>query len=210
MSRRDEVVAVRRSFTAVIDPIAQYQQWFAEAASRGGLDPKAACLTDRRRERPAVVADGAHPVRGRARLRLFHQSRQPKGRRDSRHVPPSALCVYWPAIDRQVRVEGEATPVDDDEADRLLGDAAAREPDRRVGVAPERSRSPRAIGSMTRVGEVEARFAGAAGAAAAVLVRLSAWCRIASNSGRHCPGGCTSATVFARDGASWRRHLLYP
>lgn len=40
--------------------------------------------------------------------------------RDMATRPEACLCVYWPAIDRQIRIDGRVAQVADDEADRYF------------------------------------------------------------------------------------------
>ncbi len=49
--------------------------------------------------------------------------------------PRAALVLHWPELGRQVRVEGAVERVSRRGIARVLGDEAARKPNRRVGVA---------------------------------------------------------------------------
>jgi len=97
------------------DPIAQFQRWFDEAMRAQVLEPTAATLATASREgapSARVVLIKGVDARGFA---FYTDYRSRKGR-DLAENPRAALCVFWPELERQVRIEGRAERVSADES----------------------------------------------------------------------------------------------
>jgi len=106
------------------DPIALFQEWFQAAHKVGLPEPSAAALatvgSDGQPSTRMVLARGVDE-RGIVFYTNF-QSRKGQelgsGRSGSaKGGVKTSLCFYWPPLNRQVRIEGEAVPVTDAEAD---------------------------------------------------------------------------------------------
>jgi pyridoxamine 5'-phosphate oxidase len=108
-----DVSDVRRDYTrAALDerdlapePIAQFRVWLAEALAADPLDPTAMTLATADGEgRPSarIVLLKGYDERG----FVFFTNYSSRKARELLVNPNAALVFYWPAFDRQVRVEG--------------------------------------------------------------------------------------------------------
>jgi len=98
------------------DPVAQFRAWFREAEEAGVRLPETMILA-------TASADGAPSARAvllkgvDARGFAFFTNRESRKGRELAANPRAALVFHWPALGRQVRVEGRVAVVANDEAD---------------------------------------------------------------------------------------------
>lgn len=110
-------------------PLQVFAHWFEEAQTCGLLEPTSVSLA-------TVNSDGKPSVRI-VLLKKFDESgfvfytnlKSHKGN-DIAINPNVALCFHWMPLQKQVRVEGVATQVIDEEADRYF---ASRDRDSQIG-----------------------------------------------------------------------------
>ncbi len=89
------------------EPIAQFRLWLGQAIDAGVLDPTAMLLaTVNRQGRPSArtVLLKGYDSRG----FVFYTNYGSRKAQDLETNPHAALTFHWPALDRQVRIEGPA------------------------------------------------------------------------------------------------------
>ncbi len=101
------------------DPIDQFRRWFDEAVAAGVPEPEAIALA-------TATPDGAPAVRfvllrgvDARGFRFYTNYRSRKGRELAAN-PRAAMTVYWPALGRQVRIEGAVEPTSAAESDEYF------------------------------------------------------------------------------------------
>ena len=100
----------------VHDPIVQFLEWFEEAKRRDNFEPTACAVA-------TASASGEPSVRmvllkeADERGFVFYTNTESNKGRELSANPFAALLFHWQKPHRQVRVEGPASPVSDDEAD---------------------------------------------------------------------------------------------
>lgn len=120
------------------DPLVLLRQWISEAVAAGIDEPNAMALaTADTRGRPSVRTvllkgldiDGA----------VFYTNLESRKGRELSENPHAAAMLLWRPLQRQVRIEGPASLVSDDEADRYF---ASRPWGARIGAAASHQSEP--------------------------------------------------------------------
>ena len=108
-----------------MNPIEQFRAWFTEAlASSSMREPTYVVLS--------TLSQSGHPSSRVVLLKdltseggfVFYTNFNSQKGQELSNNPKCSLLFYWDELYRQVRVKGEATPIDDDDADRYFASRA--------------------------------------------------------------------------------------
>jgi pyridoxamine 5'-phosphate oxidase len=140
------------------DPIVQFGRWFDDAVAAGVCQPEAMTLATARLD--GLVSARTVLMRGLDdRGFALYTNLESAKAADLDTNPRAALVFHWREVERQVRITGPVTRVDDDDAERYW---ASRPRGHRLGAwASPQSRPIEATALDARLAAIEARFAGA-------------------------------------------------
>ena len=195
------------SITPTSDPLDLFRAWFDAAKEREPTEPNAVALA-------TVAADG-HPslrmvlLKGvDARGFVFYTNFESRKGRELLATGRAALCFYWKSLKRQVRIEGPAAQVENEEADAYFG---SRDRGSQLGAWASLQSRPMS-GKMELMGRV-AKFTAQYGISA--VPRPPHWSgfRIAHERIEFWQEGrfrLHDRLVYEREGAGWKTEVLYP
>ncbi|HVT59690.1 MAG TPA: pyridoxamine 5'-phosphate oxidase [Thermoanaerobaculia bacterium] len=157
--RREYTGGELRESGVAPEPIAQFQRWLEEAMAAEPLEPTAMTL--------ATVGPGGRPSARVVLLKgcdergfVFYTNYGSRKGQELRANPYAALAFYWPALDRQVRIEGVVEPTSRAESEAYF---ASRPVPSQLGAWASRQSAPVAREELeAELGRVTQRFAGAA------------------------------------------------
>jgi len=144
---------------AIDDPLARFQQLFAEAKEKEPFDATAAALATADGDgRPSVrvVLVKSTDAWG---FRFFTNLRSRKAR-ELEENPRAALCFHWASIQQQVRAEGTVAALPDEESDAYF---ASRPRESQLGAWASRQSAPLPSRATLeeRIAQVAQRYEGA-------------------------------------------------
>jgi pyridoxamine 5'-phosphate oxidase len=111
------------------DPVVQFRSWFEQAVAAAVPEPNAMALataTPEGRPSARIVLLKAFDEKG----FTFHTSYDSRKGRELEANPFAALDFFWPALERQVRIEGRVERVSEAESDTYF---QSRPPGSRLG-----------------------------------------------------------------------------
>ncbi len=189
------------------DPFSQFTLWFEQAAANEAADHDAAAVATADADgRPSVrmVLVRTYDRRG----FVFYTNLDSRKTHEMTANPHAAMCFYWKSTDRQIRIEGSVSLVDDLEADAYF---ASRPYESQIGAwASKQSQilDQRSI-LEEHVAEYEKRFA------PGQVPRPPFWSgyRLSPDNFEFWdrrPFRLHDRTSYSRDGDAWRSVKLYP
>jgi pyridoxamine 5'-phosphate oxidase len=100
------------------DPIAQFERWLAEARQNQGQAEMAESMTVATCGKDGIVSARVSLLKAvDQRGFVFYTNYNSRKAQQITENPRVALCFHWPLLDRQVRVEGAAVKVTEEESD---------------------------------------------------------------------------------------------
>ena len=142
-----------------MNPFDKFNEWFAEAkACKEVADATAmAVATADRKGKPSLrmVLLKEYDEKG----FVFFTNLESRKSMEIKENPHAALCLYWDAIGKQVRIEGKVERVSDKEADAYF---AGRARDSQIGAWASKQSHPLASPEelQEKVAELEKKYAG--------------------------------------------------
>ena len=189
------------------DPLALFDEWFAEARASEPNDPEAMALATADHERLPSVRMVLLKGRGPDGFVFYTNEQSSKGEQ-LRENPQASLLFHWKTLRRQVRVSGPVEHVAAEEADAYF---ASRSRDSQLGAwASDQSRplETRQI-FEERYEDAKQRFEGEAvprpahwGGFRVIPERIEFW--------TDRPHRLHERRLFVRHGDGWTEGLLYP
>lgn len=192
---------------APVDPLALFNDWFAQAERSESSDPNAMALA-------TADADG-HPSVRMVLMKsmdergfVLYTNRESRKGVDLTVNPHAAICFYWKSLGRQVRAEGPVELVEDEEANTYY---ASRGRGSRLGAWASQQSRPLDKRS-TLIGKVAAlneKYSGNDiprppywGGYRLKPERIEFW-----HEGKD---RLHTRIVYTRNGTAWKREMLYP